>query len=199
MIERGTRRPGAGQPSGPMGRWGPMSSFGMPVEKPKNVTGTTRRLLGYFKPMRYQLLAVLIAAVFGTLFNVIGPKILGLATTRLFEGILAKSHGTGAVDFGYIARILLIVVGLYAVSALFLYFQQYLMAGVAQKTVYAMRRQVEEKFERLPLKFYDSRTHGEILSRAVNDMDSISSTLQQNLTQLLTSVLTVIGVIILML
>ncbi|HLQ35865.1 MAG TPA: ABC transporter transmembrane domain-containing protein, partial [Chloroflexota bacterium] len=171
----------------------------MPVEKPKNVTGTTRRLLGYFKPMRYQLLAVLIAAVFGTLFNVIGPKILGLATTRLFEGILAKSHGTGAVDFGYIARILLIVVGLYAVSALFLYFQQYLMAGVAQNTVYAMRKKVEEKFERLPLKFYDSRTHGEILSRAVNDMDSISSTLQQNLTQLITSIVTVVGVIVLML
>src|SRR5712692_4034985 len=199
MIERGTRRPGAGQPSGPMGRWGPMSGFGMPVEKPKNVRGTTGRLLGYFKPMRYQLLAVLIAAVFGTLFNVIGPKILGLATTGLFEGILAKSHGTGAVDFGYIARILLIVVGLYAVSALFLYFQQYLMAGVAQKTVYAMRKQVEEKFERLPLKFYDSRTHGEILSRAVNDMDSISSTLQQNLTQLVTSVVTVVGVIVVML
>ncbi len=199
MIERGTRRPGAGQPSGPMGRWGPMSGFGMPVEKPKNVRGTTGRLLGYFKPMRYQLLAVLIAAVFGTLFNVIGPKILGLATTRLFEGILAKSHGTGAVDFGYIARILLIVVGLYAVSALFLYFQQYLMAGVAQNTVYAMRKKVEEKFERLPLKFYDSRTHGEILSRAVNDMDSISSTLQQNLTQLITSIVTVVGVIVLML
>jgi ATP-binding cassette subfamily B protein len=176
-----------------------MSGFGMPVEKPKNVKGTTGRLLGYFKPMRYQLLAVLIAAVFGTLFNVIGPKILGLATTRLFEGILAKSHGTGAVDFGYIARILLIVVGLYAVSALFLYFQQYLMAGVAQNTVYAMRKQVEEKFERLPLKFYDSRTHGEILSRAVNDMDSISSTLQQNLTQLITSIVTVVGVIVLML
>jgi len=176
-----------------------MSGFGMPVEKPKNVRGTTGRLLGYFKPMRYQLLAVLIAAVFGTLFNVIGPKILGLATTRLFEGILAKSHGTGAVDFGYIARILLIVVGLYAVSALFLYFQQYLMAGVAQNTVYAMRKKVEEKFERLPLKFYDSRTHGEILSRAVNDMDSISSTLQQNLTQLITSIVTVVGVIVLML
>ncbi|MEA2641405.1 MAG: ATP-binding cassette, subfamily multidrug efflux pump [Chloroflexota bacterium] len=179
--------------------WGPMSGFGMPVQKPKNARGTLFRLLGYFKPMRYQVLAVLAAAILSTVFNVVGPKVLGLATTTLFEGLVAKSQGTGAIDFPAIGRILLILVGLYLVSSLFQYIQQYLMTNVAQRSVYAMRKQVEEKFARLPLKFYDSRTHGEILSRAVNDMDSISSTLQQNLTQLITSIVTVVGVILLML
>ncbi|HLY64699.1 MAG TPA: ABC transporter transmembrane domain-containing protein, partial [Chloroflexota bacterium] len=177
--------------------WGPR--VGVPVEKPKNFKSTLARLLRYFKPQRYQLLAVLLAAVIGTVFNVVGPKILGLATTKLFAGVLLKSRGAGSVDFGYIGHILLVLLGLYVVSACFQYVQQYLMAGVAQKTVYAMRKQVEEKFERLPLKFYDSKTHGELLSRAVNDLDSISTTLQQNLTQLITSVVTVLGVIVLML
>ncbi|HVA24533.1 MAG TPA: ABC transporter ATP-binding protein [Chloroflexota bacterium] len=178
---------------------GPMAGLGIPVQKAKNFKGTLIRLLSYFKPLRYQLLAVLIAAVIGTVFNVVGPKILGLATTKLFQGVVSKSRGAGSVDFGYIGHILLVLAGLYVVSACFQYVQQYLMANVAQKTVYAMRKQVEQKFERLPLKFYDSHTHGEILSRAVNDMDNISSTLQQNLTQLITSVVTVIGVIVLML
>src|SRR5439155_4731290 len=125
MIERGTGRPGGASQARPMGGWGPMSGFGIPVEKPKNVRGTLVRLLGYFKPMRYQLLAVLAAAVFSTLFNVVGPKVLGLATTELFEGIVAKSQGTGSVDFGSIGRILLILAGLYLVSSLFQYIQQY--------------------------------------------------------------------------
>jgi ATP-binding cassette, subfamily B, multidrug efflux pump len=176
--------------------WGGM---GVPVEKPKNFRGTLARLLAYFKPQRFQLLVVIVAAIIATLFNVVGPKILGLATTKLFQGVLLKSRGTGSVDFGYIGHILLILIGLYVISACFQYAQQYLMANVAQKTVYALRKQVEEKFERLPLKFYDSHTHGELLSRAVNDLDNISSTLQQNLTQLITSVITLIGVVVLML
>ena len=189
------RSTSSAQPGGPM-RWGGM---GMPVEKTKDFKGTLIRLLGYFRPQRYQLLAVVVAAVAGTIFNVVGPKILGLATTKLFQGILLKSRGAGSVDFGYISHILLILIGLYLVSACFLYVQQYLMAGVAQKTVYALRKQVEGKFERLPLRFYDSRTHGELLSRAVNDLDNISSTLQQSLTQFITSVITIIGVTVLML
>ena len=128
---------------------------------------------------------------------------LGLATTKIFEGYLragARACRAPRIDFGYVGRILLgRCSALYVVSAAFQYLQQYLMAGVAQKTVYALRRDVEAKFSRLPLKFFDSRTHGEIMSRAVNDLDNISSTLQQNLTQLITSVLTVIGVIIMML
>lgn len=171
----------------------------MPVEKAKDVKGTLARLLRYFKPFRVQFLIVILAAVIGTAFNVVGPKILGLATTALFNGVVLQSQGAGAVDFGYIGHILLTLLGLYVVSASFQYVQQYLMATVAQRTVYAMRKDVEEKFKRLPLKFYDSRTHGEILSRAVNDMDNISSTLQQSLTQLITSVLTILGVMVLML
>lgn len=189
------------RPMGPMGRGGPMGMVGMPVQKAKNFRGTLYRLLGYFKPQKFLLLIVLFAAVIGTVFNIIGPKILGLATTKLFEGIIQKYKGIpgASVDFNYIARVLLILGGLYIISALFTYLQQYIMAGVAQRVVYAIRKQVDEKLSRLPLKFFDSQTHGEILSRAVNDMDNISTTLQQSLTQLITSVVTIIGVIVLML
>ncbi len=197
------QRPGQRPQGGPMGgfRGGPMGGLGMPVQKAKNFRGTLFRLLGYFKPQKYRLLVVLIAAILGTTFNIVGPKILGLATTRLFEGFVLKlQHVPGAaIDFDYIGHVLEILLGLYIVSALFMYVQQYVMAGVAQKTVYSMRRQVEEKLGRLPLKFYDSRTHGDVLSRAVNDMDNISNTLQQSLTQLITSVVTLIGVVVLML
>src|SRR2546421_912179 len=195
------RRPGQdGAQGGPMGRggWGAM---GRPVEKPKDFKKTATRLLGYFIPQKYRLLIVLGAAIIGTVFNIVGPKILGLATTKLFEGVVQKMEGVpgASVDFNYIAHVLLILGGLYIISALFIYLQQYLMAGVAQRVVYTMRKQVEGKLSRLPLKYFDSQTHGEILSRAVNDMDNISTTLQQSLTQLITSVVTIIGVIIIML
>ena len=184
-----------------MFRGGPMAGGGMPDAKPKDFRGTLLRLLGYFRPQRLALLVVFSAAVIGTAFNVFGPKILGMATTKLFEGMLAKfQHEPGAaVDFTYIQRILLILVGMYLVSAAFQYLQQYLMAGVAQKTVYALRREVDEKLERLPLSYYDSRTHGEILSLVANDLDNVSSTLQQNVTQAITSVVTLVGVIVMML
>ena len=195
------QRPGGPGQGGMVFGRGPFGGQGMPVQKAKDFRGTLIRLLGYFKPQRYQLLAVLLAAVIGTAFNVVGPKILGLATTKLFEGIVSKMQGVpgAGVDFTYIGHILLILIGLYLISSLFQYVQQYLMVNVAQKTVYVMRKQVEAKFERLPIKFYDSHTHGEVLSRAVNDMDNISTTLQQNLTQLITSVITLIGIIVLML
>jgi len=176
-------------------------AMGMPVQKAKDFKGTLKRFLGYFMPQKFLLLAVLIAAVIGTVFNIVGPKILGLATTKLFEGMIMKFEGVpgAAVDFGYIGHILLILVVLYIISSLFMYIQQYIMAGVAQRMVYTLRQQVEAKLSRLPLKFFDSRTHGEILSRAVNDMDNISTTLQQSLTQLITSAVTLIGVIVIML
>src|SRR6185295_15829889 len=122
-------------------------------------------------------------------------------TTKVFEGFVAKATGVpgAAVDFNYVGRILLTLIGLYLVGNAFQYLMQFLMAGIAQRTVYVLRQEVEAKFDRLPLKFFDSRTRGEVMSRAVNDLDSISGTLQQNLTQLLTSVLTLIGVIVMML
>jgi ATP-binding cassette subfamily B multidrug efflux pump len=199
-AERTAQRQAAPPAAGMFGR-GPMSGFGMPVRKAKNFRGTLIRLSGYLGPHRPAFAVVIVTGVLGTLFSVVGPKILGLATTKVFEGYLARARGIpGAqIDFSYIGRILLVLIGLYLVSAVFQYLQQYLMAGIAQKTVYRMRQEVEAKFERLPLKFYDSRTHGEILSRAVNDMDAIGATLQQNLTQLITSVLTLVGVIVMML
>ncbi len=207
-VDRTARRPGGqGAPAGgmgmggPMGRGGPMGGLGMPVQKAKNFRGTLFRLFRYFGPQKFLLTAVFVAAIISTVFNIVGPKILGLATTRLFEGFVAKlRHIPGAtIDFTYIGHVLLILIGLYLISAAFGYAQQYIMAGVAQRTVYTIRQQVEEKLSRLPLKFYDTHSHGEVLSRAVNDLDNISSTLQQNLTQLITSLVTVIGVIVMML
>jgi ATP-binding cassette subfamily B protein len=179
----------------------PIGGLGVPKQKAKNFKGTLRRLLDYLRPHRAGLAVVILAGAIGTAFSVLGPKILGLATTKVFEGFVAKARGVpgAAVDFDYVGRLLLWLIGLYIVGNAFHYLMQYLMANVAQKTVYAMRRDVEAKFDRLPLKFFDSHTRGEVMSRAVNDLDSISGTLQQNLTQLLTSVLTLVGVIIMML
>lgn len=185
---------------GPFGR-GPMAQMGMPVEKAKNFKVTMKRLLGYLRPHRIRLLIVLLMAILSTVFSIVSPKILGKATTRLFEGIIMKyKHVPGAkVDFDYIVQILLLLIGLYIFSAFFSYLQQYIMASVAQKTVFDMRNDVHEKLARLPLKFFDSRTHGEILSRVTNDVDNISSTLQQSLTQLITSIITIVGILIMML
>lgn len=175
--------------------------MGMPVEKAKDFKGTLRRLMGYIRPYRMQLFFVLLMAVISTLFNIVSPKIMGKATTKLFEGLIAKMQGIpgAAIDFTYVGQILLILLGFYALSALFSYFQQYIMASVAQKTVYDLRRDVSDKLNRLPLKYFDGRTHGETLSRVTNDVDNISSTLQQSLTQLITSILTIIGVVVMML
>ena len=179
---------------------GPMGGLGVPVQKAKDFKGTLRRLAGYLGPHRPALIVVLVAGVVSTLFSVVGPKLMGLVTTKIFEGYLSRTLGADTgIDFAYVGNMLWTLLVLYAVSAAFLYLQQYLMSGVAQKTVYALRRDVEGKFSRLPLRFFDSKTHGEILSRAVNDLDNISSTLQQNLTQLISSVLSVIGIIIMML
>ncbi|HVB75979.1 MAG TPA: ABC transporter ATP-binding protein [Ktedonobacteraceae bacterium] len=200
--ERKERQPGGqgGMQAGPMGRggWGAM---GRPVEKPKDFKRTAGRLLSYFMPQKYRLMIVLGASIIGTVFNIVGPKILGLATTKLYEGLLLKFRGIpGAkIDFNYIATVLLILLGLYIISSIFIYVQQYVMAGVAQGTVYRLRKEVDGKLSRLPLKFFDSRTHGEILSRIVNDMDNISTTLQQSITQLITSAVTLLGVIVMML
>ena len=202
--ERREQRPAPMQQQrGPMGGgWGAM---GRPVEKAKDFKGTALRLLGYFLPQKRLLLIVLGTAILGTAFNIIGPKILGLAITRLADGLIAKfvafQHHLPApgIDFGYIGMVLLILLGLYIVSSIFIYIQQYIMAGVAQRTMYRLRREVDEKLSRLPLKYFDSRTHGEIMSRAVNDMDNLATTLQQSVTQLITSVVTLLGVIVLML
>jgi ATP-binding cassette subfamily B multidrug efflux pump len=179
----------------------PIGGLGMPTQKAKDFKGTVARLSGYLRPHRNALVVVVIAGALGTIFSVLGPKILGMVTTKIFEGYVARTSGVpgAGIDFGYIRTLLLALIGLYILGNAFTYLMQYLMAGIAQKTVYALRREVEAKFDRLPLKYFDSHTHGELMSRAVNDLDSISGTLQQNLTQLLTSVLSLIGIIVMML
>jgi len=216
-----TRTNQGGMGGGPMGRGG-FGAMGRPVEKAKDFRGTLKRLLNYFAPEKVLLIIVLVAAIFGTVFNIVGPKILGLATTKLFNNLIASFavqvknavikkellqnpklpihlSPVPGVEFNYIGHIMLILLGLYIISAIFIFIQQYLMAGVAQRTIYKLRKEVDEKLSRLPLKYFDGRTHGEILSRAVNDMDNISSTLQQNVTQLITSAVTLIGVLVMML
>lgn len=185
-------------PASPFGR-GPMAGFGMPVQKAKDFKGTLRRLTGYVAPHRTAITIVVVAGVLSTVFSVLGPKLIGLATTRIFEGYLSRRSGGPGIDWVALGGLLRTLLALYVTSAVFQYVQQYVMSGVAQRTVYALRRDVEAKFSRLPLRFFDTRTHGEILSRAVNDLDNISSTLQQNLTQLITSLLSVIGIIVMML
>src|SRR5579871_1850181 len=196
--------PRGGMQPGPMGRggWGAM---GMPVQKAKDFRGTLNRLAGYFVSQKYLLLVVLVTSILGTVFNIVGPKILGLATTKLFDGLLADFFAIQhrlpppGIDFTYIGTVLLILLGLYVISAVFMYVQQYVMAGVAQRTMYQLRKEVDTKISRLPLKYFDGRTHVEIMSRAVNDMDNLSTTLQQSVTQLISSVVMLIGVVILML
>nr|WP_238985145.1 ABC transporter ATP-binding protein [Bacillus kwashiorkori] len=175
--------------------------MGMPGEKPKDFKGTLKRLIHYLKPSKYALFVVFIAAILSTVFSILSPKILGKATTKIFEGLMAKFQGIrgASIDFTYVSHIIYILIGLYLFSAAFTYIQQYIMASVAQRTVYQLRKELDEKLSRLPLKYYDSRTHGEILSRVVNDVDNISSTLQQSLTQLITSLVTLVGVVVMML
>jgi len=192
--------PGRGPGRGPMGPGG-MGGMGMPVQKAKNFKGTLRRLIGYLRPQRAKLLAVFVTAILSTAFAIYSPKVLGQATTKLFEGMMGKIKGdpNAHFDLAGIWQIVLFLAALYIISSIFSYIQQFLMAGVAQKTVYGLRNEVNAKLGKLPLKFFDNRTNGEILSRAVNDVDNISNTLQQSLTQLITSLITIIGVIIMML
>lgn len=180
----GGRGPGGHGPGG----------FGMPGEKAKDFKGTTRRLVSYLRPHLPAILFALVMAVLSTVFSIAGPKILGQAITLLFEGV-ARS----AVDFRGIGRILALLLGLYLVSAGFNYLTQYSMAGVSQKTVYSFRKGIDEKLARLPLRYFDGRTHGEILSRVTNDVDTIANTLQQSLVQIITSAVTLVGSVAMML
>jgi ATP-binding cassette, subfamily B, multidrug efflux pump len=195
----GPGRPGMGPRRGPGGHGGPMG-FGAPVEKAKNFGGSLKRLVAYLKPHMTKLIVVFGLAIASTVFAIFAPKIMGKATTKLFEGLMAKMmHVPGAaIDFGYIGQIVVMLIALYTVSSLLSFVMQYIMAGVSQKTVYDMRKTVNEKLTRLPLKYYDGTTHGEVMSRFTNDMDNIANTLQQSLTQVITSVTTIVGVLIMM-
>lgn len=192
------KKPQGGNQMGP-GPGGGMMVMG--GQKAKDFKGTFRRLLAYLKPRRNQLIAVFFAAILSTIFTIVGPKIMGTAITELFEGAYGKLQGIpgAAINFGRIGEILLLLAGLYVLSSLFSFVQQYIMSSVAQKTVYDLREDVNEKLEKLPLKYFDGRANGETLSRVTNDIDTIGSTLQQSLTQFITSIVTIVGIIIMML
>lgn len=170
-------------------------------QKAKDFKGTLKRLLTYLKPRRNKLISVFFAAIMSTIFMIVGPKIMGNAITELFEGAYGKFQGIpgAAINFDKIGQILLLLAGLYALSSLFSYVQQYIMSSVAQDTVYDLREDVNKKLEKLPLKYFEGRPNGETLSRMTNDIDTIGSTLQQSLTQFITSIVTIVGIIIMML
>lgn len=170
------------------------------MEKPKNFKGTLKRLVHYLHPHRFRIVIVFIAAILSTVFAIIGPKVMGDTITVVFEGAYAKVRGVAeaGIDFSKVANLLLLLGGLYVFSSLFRFMQQFLMASVAQRIVYKMREQIFTKLQRLPLKYYDGRAHGDILSRVTNDIDTIGNTLQQSITQLITSIVTIVGIIFMM-
>ena len=185
----------SGRRRGPMGHGG----HGMPGEKAKDFRGTMKKLMVYLGAYKFQLLLVGIFAIGSTIFNIVGPKILGRATTEIFNGLVGKISGGAGIDFGKIGRILLLLLALYACSALFSFVQGYIMTGVSQKLTYRMRKEISEKINRLPMNYFDKVPHGEILSRITNDVDTLSQSLNQSATQMITSVATIIGVLVMML
>ena len=183
------------RPRGPMGHRGP----GVPGEKAKDFRGTVKKLLRHMGRFKLQLALVGLFAVCSTIFNIVGPKVLSQATTEIFTGLVAKVQGTGGIDFGKIGRILIVLLVLYLISAGFSLLQGWIMSGVTQKTCYGLRRDISEKIHRMPMKYFESRTVGEVLSRITNDVDTLGQSLNQSVTTLITSVTTLVGVLVMML
>ena len=171
----------------------------MTTQKAKDFKGTMRSLLAELGHYKFRLIAVIVFSVLSTIFNIAGPKVLAKATTALATGWVAKLRGTGSIDFGYIGKILLILLVMYLVSAAFSFCQSWIMSGLSQKMCYDFRRQISEKINRLPLAYFEKRTVGEVLSRITNDVDTLGQSLNQSITQLITSITTMIGVLIMML
>ncbi|MDD5850632.1 MAG: ABC transporter ATP-binding protein [Galactobacillus timonensis] len=188
MSENRKQRP-------PMGHGRPMGTG----EKAKDFKGTTRRLLAYMRPYRFQLIFICIFAVLSTIFSIVGPKILGNATTLLAEGLAGKYTSQGSIDFAGIFRILRNLTIIYLLSALFNYLSGWMMAGVTQKITYSLREEISKKINRLPLNYFDRQTHGEVLSRVTNDVDTVSQSLNQAVQQVLSSLITIIGILYMML
>lgn len=170
----------------------------MPVEKAKDFKGSFKKLIAYIGNYKFAVLAVMVIAALSTVFNVLGPKIMGLATTELAEGLMRKIQGVGGIDFDAIAKILAATLGLYLCSAVFSFAQGWIMSGVTQKICYRMRREIVEKINRMPMKYFESRPYGEVLSRITNDVDTLGMGLNQSITQIITSVTTMVGVLVMM-
>jgi len=194
-VERG---PARGGPMGMRPGGGPMAMM-RKGEKPRDVRGTLTKLIRYLGRYRLLILFIWLLAIASTVAMIAGPKILGKATTKLFEGVMAQISGSGSVDFGYIGRILVLTLTLYLVSALLSYSQGWIMSSVAMNITYRFRKDIAEKINRMPLRYFDGTSHGEVLSRITNDVDTVNQTLNQSLTQMITSVATVVGVLVMML
>ncbi len=181
-------------------RKGSMEGRGMqPTEKAKDFKGAMAKLFRYMGRYKFRFMLMFVFAVAGTVFNIVGPKILGKATTELYKGLVAKVNGTGGIDFEKIGMILLWTLGLYLASALFSFIQGFVMTGISNDVTYNLRKDISKKINRLPMNYFESRTNGEILSRVTNDVDTLQMSLNQSMTQLITSVTTLIGVFIMML
>lgn len=190
-----TQRRGPGGPG-----MGPGPRGMLPGEKARDFKGTLRKLVSYLSAFRVQIIIVLLFAIASTIFSILGPKILGKATTKLFEGVMGKIAGSGTgIDFVYIGNIIILMMGLYLISAIFSYIQGWIMSSVSMEITYRFRREIAAKINRMPLKYFDGTNHGEVLSRITNDVDTVSQSLNQSLTQIITSVVTVVGVLIMML
>ena len=187
MADTSTRRPAMRRGRGPT------------FEKPKDFKGTFKKLLKYLMQFKAACVVVVIAALCSTLFNVVGPKILGMATTELFAGVQHKLQGTGGIEFGVIGKILAFTLAIYLASSAFSFIQGWLMTGISQKICFRLRADISKKIDRMPMKYFESHTVGEVLSRITNDIDTLGQGLNQSITQLITSVVTVAGIIIVML
>lgn len=190
-----TNKPPRMRDHGPMG--GGPGGRG-PVEKAKDVKGTTKKLGKRLSSYKIAIIIVMIFAIGSTIFSIVGPKILGNATTEIYTGLMNKINRTGGIDFAKIGKIILFALGLYGVSALFSMIQSYIMAGVAQKVTYKIRNELTEKINKLPMKYFDKKTNGEVLSIISNDVDTLSTGLNQSITQIITSIFTIIGILVMM-
>ena len=184
--------------SRPRRRMGPGRGM-VPGEKAKDLKGALGKILRYMGKYKIAVVFVMIIAACSTVFSVLGPKVLGKATTGLAEGLMAKVAGTGGIDFSYIGKVLLFVLGLYLVSSVLSFMQGWIMTGITQKICYRMRKEITEKINRMPMKYFESRTYGEVLSRITNDVDTLGMGLNQSVTQIITSTATIIGVLVMML
>lgn len=182
----------------PQRRRGPMGRGMQPGEKPKNFKASIKKLIQYIAKYKIGIIVVMLFAACSTVFTVVGPKILGKATTTLTEGLMAKIQRTGSIDFGKIGSILLFVLGLYFLSAIFSFVQGWIMTGITQKVCYQLRKEISEKINRMPMKYFESRTYGEVLSRITNDVDTLGQGLNQSITTIITATATMIGVLIMM-
>ena len=179
---------------------GPMGpGHGFVGEKPKDFKGSSKKLIKYLGKYWIAIVIVMIFAAASTVFSVAGPKVMGKVTTALAEGLMDKISGTGGIDFDYIAKVLLFTLGLYIISAVFMFIQGLIMTNITQKTCYRMRKEIVEKINRMPMKYFESRTYGEVLSRITNDVDTLGQSLNQSITQVITSVATLIGTLVMML